>query len=1622
MPDPTVVGSSDIFTFLPPPRVLSVEPSVIMHGEPAVLTVKGHGFGKSRWDVSDVRVGSEVCVVLSWTSGSRFTCRTPAKMAGGDHIIKVTMMGGISSTDSVALTVDHSTKVMLSEFDGNDALCSQDIRTPCATLSVALNTAFRVHASAAQDDVGVDGIEGEGGTLSVLIKPGLYGVANLTMPESAVQAGVKLISEQGSAKTFLRCSPTQPCVFGDSRAPSLVEGLSFELHPYRTSTALVLRNLRYKVTFKDCVFTSIFSTGAAAPLPTRRSVDSGDPAELAEGQIFDIPSAFAIDNCSDVEFINCTFISLKGSTTTSAANSSSSMSSTPSSSVIVSSNSTVSVTDSLLFNNSANVGGAMLIREQSTLRVVRTIFRNNEAVRGGAVLVSRSTAEIADSLFEDQVSAEAGGAIYLSRSRVSVSNTTFDRNRVYPGHGDVADAFPHVYTSSSNGSVAEPVYVGGAIHATMSELRLSSNSSFNENGVNISLVRSEPVNGTPVSKGGGAISLWSSELKSTDSTFSGNFAQLGGAIVLKTLSEVNIQGGVFESNAALVAGSPTAVASEQTEGAGLGGAIYCQECARLTLSGGVFRDNAATAQGGAIHIVSLTSGGITNTLFSNNVAGLHGGAVSVVVQKPPDVAPSNNIPTDWLPGSAGTAPAVVSWTSDTSSVAPSASLSGVVLNMKDCTFEKNIAVMGGGGGLYLTPSHVVKESPNVNPLMSIEEESQAGLVTKTGSISSTTTTTTFSVGLEQLSTHTHVNSCRWGQGPLANQATYGPAHATSAVNMRMLNWTGVAAIDFSGSGSDSDSGSGTTSFLSAEFGLPFRAPVHLEILDAFMQRVQTRDSSSFSLSPQAPVQLLGDLPDRKATHVRAVSEYLFVGTSVRRFNSSGVVSFPGLGSLAPPSSNFSLAFEALLPTHARLFSPSTLVVVLPCKANEYKGADRCLPCPPGVDCLIEASHQQSGQSGQLLLSPPPSSAAVVWGSISTVIVAAGLVAAAATSFLLFHFSRKHLTSAFTYLPVLTQIQLLGVVLCLMACIDYPASSGACLLRAWIADAGVLLLLSCLLMKGSYCLMHPAGAQPTALASAATPVKKQGMSDPSMISPVVAYRKSKVSEVARKAYQDKEEVTIAIRYNDEDGDENKAAGRDLANEVKGKGMEMQSVDFEGASPQLLSPDTLRRIREFCLPLVVPIVLYDTLVLSVFTDIASTSVTGPGQPVAVCVDAVSPVLLWLLAASKAALLAACGRVLLRLRKDCSQGVRTEHNEGSTIARAVMLMCILLPLLLLTSSIMHSVGTVDPEVAESVFEGSMLLLSLLYLVSIFGPRYTSVFGASASLPPPRPKEDAVELCLPNEYKPKTPNTKCGDGGQESDDASSGRGNGDSSSFSRQTQSSKSSEPESPFRGMQPFQPQPLARTPRADRESKEPEQEPEAEIIARALRTNVFVPTPDVENGGGGLRRNSGSMAVAKRTSSQVHSKRNSDSSASFTRPAPRVARKGGEPSVGAQASSRPPRSRTQEQERQRERESEKERQRGMDRDRDRKEREAKLLRIEREERLRREEREEMEREKLRESKDSLRLSGTLKAADAFMRYCQGFIPRVAHYHAPVLATMPSISQPFCTPTHTLLHTTH
>jgi len=237
----------------------------------------------------------------------------------------------------------------------------------------------------------------------------------------------------------------------------------------------------------------------------------------------------------------------------------------------------------------------------------------------GAVYLTRGTATFTECSFADNTAGSSGGALYVASGvDVTLVDTVFTGNSVTYGNGGAAYVDSCLITPCASLVVEGGVWEGNtATNASGGALYVDRFTELSLTGV--SFIGNEAYRGAAIAGSQatvnsesntfadnqavrGAVSLWSSVLIDTDSTFEDNEASdQGGAIWASDGADLTLGATAFLRNSASI-----------------GGAVYGTANSALTVEGGEFVDNTAASGGGAVALYDESGLYDTDSVFTGN--------------------------------------------------------------------------------------------------------------------------------------------------------------------------------------------------------------------------------------------------------------------------------------------------------------------------------------------------------------------------------------------------------------------------------------------------------------------------------------------------------------------------------------------------------------------------------------------------------------------------------------------------------------------------------------------------------------------------------------------------------------------------------------------------------------------------------------------------------------------------------------------------------------------------------------------------------------------------------------------------------------------------------------------
>ena len=286
--------------------------------------------------------------------------------------------------------------------------------------------------------------------------------------------------------------------------------------------------------------------------------------------------------------------------------------------------------------------GGGLFLNSSALKLQKSTFEENDADTGGGIYSVASTLDIFDSAFSlNSAGYSGGGAAFFINTTLSIENTIFRQNSAHRGGAIAIDSVNQhtliVNSTFQNNTLRSLGDFGGAVFLQLSGVPNCTSScnkevipTGNESTVTVTASTFQSNYGGLT---GGAISVRGGVLNVTDNDFSGNRAQVGGAIDC-SLNFAFLQENKFANNSAKSAGGALSLIDEVLQSKNN---VYSNNECRFANGGVIFASNAtlvsmddqynankANAIGGAIFVVDSDVSSI-GSVYSNNNGFFNGG-------------------------------------------------------------------------------------------------------------------------------------------------------------------------------------------------------------------------------------------------------------------------------------------------------------------------------------------------------------------------------------------------------------------------------------------------------------------------------------------------------------------------------------------------------------------------------------------------------------------------------------------------------------------------------------------------------------------------------------------------------------------------------------------------------------------------------------------------------------------------------------------------------------------------------------------------------------------------------------------------------------------------------------
>jgi predicted outer membrane repeat protein len=266
----------------------------------------------------------------------------------------------------------------------------------------------------------------------------------------------------------------------------------------------------------------------------------------------------------------------------------------------------------LLDGYAEDSGGAVLNRNSTTLSVIDSIFSGHQARYGAAVYAGKdATVSIEDTQFRFNTAATDGGSVFTSpNTSLTIYNSTFYANSVNESGGAIRTMGTTVITdcqfSDQTAGYGGAVSIAVSPSANISCCAFSNNNAtvaagaiFVEASAQVAFTSCTFLNNTATDYAGSIYADTNSKVNITTSNFTGDYAAVGGALLISVNSIVRLKEVHMSSSSAVSGGAIN-----------LQGYLFCYSSS--------FSNNTAQSRGGAIAGEASSYIGIFNSSIRNN--------------------------------------------------------------------------------------------------------------------------------------------------------------------------------------------------------------------------------------------------------------------------------------------------------------------------------------------------------------------------------------------------------------------------------------------------------------------------------------------------------------------------------------------------------------------------------------------------------------------------------------------------------------------------------------------------------------------------------------------------------------------------------------------------------------------------------------------------------------------------------------------------------------------------------------------------------------------------------------------------------------------------------------------
>jgi predicted outer membrane repeat protein len=243
-------------------------------------------------------------------------------------------------------------------------------------------------------------------------------------------------------------------------------------------------------------------------------------------------------------------------------------------------------------NNTADFDGIFRVREQSTLHVSHSIFNFNNAENGGVMFVQDSNATAETASFSFNSARQKGGVVHaVDHSIILVISSNFSNNSVENDGGVIT------LLENTTADVQNSMFVGSRASANGAVIGIQQSSTLG--------VTNSTFSDSRAGSSGGVVRAINSSVSFCNSNFTQNSATKNGGIVYAhSMSSIKFLSSHFLRNTAK----------------NFGGIVHLEGQSSAIIDDSTFNVNNAADKGGIVSATTQSDICITNSTFSNNSA------------------------------------------------------------------------------------------------------------------------------------------------------------------------------------------------------------------------------------------------------------------------------------------------------------------------------------------------------------------------------------------------------------------------------------------------------------------------------------------------------------------------------------------------------------------------------------------------------------------------------------------------------------------------------------------------------------------------------------------------------------------------------------------------------------------------------------------------------------------------------------------------------------------------------------------------------------------------------------------------------------------------------------------